>query len=160
MGHPQARWNRHVGVHQKNIKNIGYSPVKKTRFSNPQFKPNEIAYQLTTAKVTFMVVHSLVLAVALSAARLVGFPLDRIILLDHHQSNTSSSMINSVPELICVGRQKKTTRTFYERRLDQGEGMTKIALLCWSSGTTGNPKVFFCVVSTPLDSRMLTGFFF
>lgn len=108
-------------------------------FSNPQFKPNEIAYQLTTAKVTFIVVHSLVLGIALSAARLVEFPLDRIILLDQSSASNTSSMINSVPELICVGRQK-TRRTFYERPLDQGEGKTKIALLCWSSGTTGNPK--------------------
>ena len=109
------------------------------RFSNPQFKPEEIAYQLTTAKVTFIIVHSLVLGIVLSAARLVGFPLDRIILLDQSSTSNAPSMINSVPELISVGRQKP--RAFYERPLDQGEGKTKIALLCWSSGTTGKPKV-------------------
>jgi 4-coumarate--CoA ligase len=112
------------------------------RFSNPQFKPEEVAYQLTTAKVTFMVVHSFMLGIVLSAARLVGFPLDRIILLDQSSTSNASSMINSVPELINLGRQKP--RAFYERPLDQGEGKTKIALLCWSSGTTGKPKV--CVI--------------
>ena len=86
-----------------------------------------------------MVVHSLVLDVVLSAARLAGFPLDRIIFLDQPSASNSSSMINSVPELISVGLQKP--RAFYERPLDQGEGKTKIALLCWSSGTTGKPKV-------------------
>ena len=79
------------------------------------------------------------LGIVLSAARLVGFPLDRIILLDQSSTSNSSSMINSVPELISVGRQKP--RAFYERPLDRGEGKTKIALLCWSSGTTGKPKV-------------------
>jgi len=116
------------------------------RFSNPQFKPNEIAYQLTTAKVTFVVVHSLVLGTVLSAARLVGFPLERIILLDQSSASNAPSMINSVPELICVGRQKP--RAFYERPLHQGEGKTKIALLCWSSGTTGEPKVVLILNST------------
>jgi 4-coumarate--CoA ligase len=86
-----------------------------------------------------MVVHSFVLGIVLSAARLVGFPLDRIILLDQSSASNASSMINSVPELISVGRQKP--RAFYERPLNQGEGKTKIALLCWSSGTTGKPKV-------------------
>ena len=38
-----------------------------------------------------------------------------------------------------MGCQKP--RTFYERPLDPREGKTKIALLCWSSGTTGQPKV-------------------
>ena len=117
------------------------------RFSNPQFKPEEVAYQLTTAKVTFMVVHSSVLGIVLSAARLVGFPLDRITLLDQSSTSNASSMINSVPELISIGRQKP--RAFYERPLDQGEGKTKIALLCWSSGTTGKPKVvLFKPIST------------
>ena len=83
--------------------------------------------------------HSLVLGIVLSAARLVGFPLDRIILLDQSSASNASLMINSAPELINVGSQKP--RAFYERPLDQGEGKTKIALLCWSSGTTGKPKV-------------------
>ncbi|KAF8817196.1 acetyl-CoA synthetase-like protein [Phlegmacium glaucopus] len=113
-------------------------------FSNPQFKPNEIAYQLTTAKVTFIVVHSLVLGIVLSAARLAGFPLGRVILLDQSSISNASSTINSVPELISVGRQKP--RAFCERLLNQGEGKTKIALLCWSSGTTGKPKVVLAVV--------------
>lgn len=30
---------------------------------------------------------------------------------------------------------------FLERDLAPGEGKTKVALLSWSSGTTGNPKV-------------------
>ena len=89
-----------------------------------------------------MVVHSFMLGIVLSAARLVEFPLDRIILLDQSSTSNASSMINTVPELINLGRQKP--RAFYERPLDQGEGKTKIALLCWSSGTTGKPKV--CVI--------------
>ena len=115
-------------------------------------------YQLTTAKVTFMVVHSSVLGIVLSAARLVKFPLDRIILLDQSSASNASSMINSVPELISVGRQKP--RAFYERPLHQEEGKTKIALLCWSSGTTGKPKVVVFltnVVWKILINRFLKG---
>ncbi|KAF8904130.1 hypothetical protein CPB84DRAFT_702136 [Gymnopilus junonius] len=51
-------------------------------FSNPQFKPDEVAYQLRTAHVTYMVVHSSLLVVALEAARLAGMPSNRIIILD------------------------------------------------------------------------------
>ena len=103
-----------------------------------------------------MVVHSSVLGIVLSAARLVGFSLDRIILLDQSPTSNASSMISSIPELIIVGHRKP--RAFYERPLDQGEGKTKIALLCWSSGTTGKPKVVSFKPSSA-ENFLLIGFF-
>ncbi|KDR82332.1 hypothetical protein GALMADRAFT_57372 [Galerina marginata CBS 339.88] len=105
-------------------------------FSNPQFKPDEVAYQLKTARVNYMVVHSSLLAVAMEATRLVGMPSNRIIILD--EPPTRGPEFQSVPDLISHGRQKM--RAFHERQLGTGEGKTKVALLCWSSGTTGKPK--------------------
>lgn len=93
-----------------------------------------------------MVVHSSVLDIALEAAHVVGLPLDRVILLD--QDTTSEfAEIQSVPDLIDIGGYK--AKSFAETTLISGEGKSKIALLCWSSGTTGKPKVFLLSEPTP-----------
>ncbi|KAF8158557.1 hypothetical protein B0H34DRAFT_797926 [Crassisporium funariophilum] len=47
-------------------------------------------------------------------------------------------MAHNVAELIDIGLRE--TDAFHEQPLNQGEGKTRIALLCWSSGTTGKPK--------------------
>ncbi|KJA20113.1 hypothetical protein HYPSUDRAFT_828333 [Hypholoma sublateritium FD-334 SS-4] len=105
--------------------------------SNPQFNAEEITYQLQIAKVTFMIVHSSVLDTALEAAHVVGLPLDRVVLLD--QDTTSEfTEVQSVPDLIDIGGYK--AKCYAETTLIRGEGKSKIALLCWSSGTTGKPK--------------------
>ncbi|KAF9005399.1 hypothetical protein BDQ17DRAFT_346272 [Cyathus striatus] len=109
-------------------------------FSNPQFTADELAYQLEVARVTFIIVHSAVLQVAVSAAQLVNLPLDRVILLDHTTESLQldTFRLPTVRELIIEGHKWKST--IKERMLAAGEGKSKIALLCWSSGTTGKPK--------------------
>ncbi|KAF8187778.1 hypothetical protein BJ912DRAFT_419164 [Pholiota molesta] len=107
--------------------------------SNPQFNVEEIVYQLKLSKTTFIIAHSTVLEVALKAAQAVSLPSDRIVLLDHHASRTFGIVdLQNIPDLIILGNEKKQAP--YERPLNPGEGKTKIALLCWSSGTTGKPK--------------------
>lgn len=82
-----------------------------------------------------LVTHSASLAVATEAAHIVGLPLDRIVLID---TPAAQGEHQSVASLIEAGLSKH--QVFTERRLSLGEGKTKIALLCFSSGTTGKPK--------------------
>lgn len=106
--------------------------------SNPQFTPDELSYQLSTAKVTLMIVHSTALELAVTAARLSALPSDRIIVFDDHLPSPPRPKRWTVPGLIHLGL--KEDQGPVERTFSAGEGKSKIALLCWSSGTTGKPK--------------------
>lgn len=92
-----------------------------------------------------MIVHSAVLDISLEAARHVGLPDNHIVLLDKPtdaidacQKSTALSH-ETVPDLINKGLDQPCY--FIERALAPGEGRTRVALLSWSSGTTGTPKV-------------------
>jgi long-subunit acyl-CoA synthetase (AMP-forming) len=104
-----------------------------------------LTYQLQLANVNFVIVHSTVLLAALEATQAVGLPSNKVIVLDEAPLPVGLPRMKNVLEFIAQG--KKKTAAFYERRLKHGEGKTKIALLCWSSGTTGKSKV---AVSTSL----------
>lgn len=123
--------------------NSGYAlsedPVS-LRCSNPHLKTDEVTYQLNLARVTFMIVHSSALSLALEAATSVGLPIHRIILLDCVPlSLRLMCRFESVQELILMG--ERAPRQCQQYVLQAGEGTMKVALLCWSSGTTGKPKV-------------------
>lgn len=75
------------------------------------------------------------LSVAAEAAHAVGLPYDRIVLL----YSAPLAPHSNLPELIKFGLEAKQEYT--ERRLKPGEARTKLALLLFSSGTTGKPKV-------------------
>lgn len=110
------------------------------RCANPTCKTEELAYQLVTAKVTLVIVHSTVFDTALQAASIVGLPPSRLLILDCFLPlHIDVSEYRAVPELIAVGQRHQ--RAYIERPLSKGEGKKKIAFLCWSSGTTGKPKV-------------------
>ena len=72
-------------------------------------------------------------------------PAHRYVVLDDGDDSSSGGegerapAHRSVRALIAEGARH--TRTFVERRLRPGEARTKIALFCFSSGTTGRPKV-------------------
>ncbi|CDO75535.1 hypothetical protein BN946_scf184776.g1 [Trametes cinnabarina] len=72
----------------------------------------------------------------MDAARAVGLSADRIVLFDPAPGST----IPSVQMLVEQGL--KEIEHFKERRLTPGEAKTKLALLLFSSGTTGRPKQF------------------
>lgn len=116
------------------------------RCSNPQFKSEELVEQLVLVKVSLMVVHSTVLHTVLEAASAIKLPFDRIILLDESFPSSRRFVAQTIPGLIAAVQQK--TRVFRERKLTPGEGKMRIALLCWSSGTTGKPKVAENIISS------------
>lgn len=111
---------------------------KLTRCStaNPAYTADELAYQLNLTKASVIFTHSANLAVSEQAARSCGIPSERIVLLDSPKSRASPHA--TLDALVHVGLSKPAL--FVERRLSPGEGKTKIALLNFSSGTTGRPK--------------------
>ncbi|RDB15274.1 4-coumarate--CoA ligase-like 7 [Hypsizygus marmoreus] len=106
--------------------------------SNPQFTAAELSNQLMTSKASFVIGHSSNIDTALSAAHLAGLSSDRVILLDERSPRKGNLVMPSVQELIHESQYQAFP--FQERMLEPGEGKTKVALLSWSSGTTGKPK--------------------
>lgn len=107
--------------------------------SNPQFSVSELGYQLKLSKASFLVGNSSNIATALAAARLAGLPSERVVLMDQDTMLNRVPRISTVDDLIREGLRQELV--FEERNLDPGEGRKKVALLSWSSGTTGKPKV-------------------
>ncbi|KAI0657467.1 acetyl-CoA synthetase-like protein [Cubamyces menziesii] len=101
--------------------------------ANPSYTAEELAYQLETAKATFLFVHAANLQVAQDASRAAGISPERIILFDPAPEGMSN-----IQDLVAQGLRED--QRFAEYRLQPGEGRTKPALLCFSSGTTGKPK--------------------
>ncbi|KAI0257049.1 amp dependent CoA ligase [Lactifluus subvellereus] len=106
--------------------------------ANPTYTPEELAYQISTTKAAVLVVHPDVLEGALVAAEKAGISFDRVVPLDTLHGQRLSAVAPNLNELIAYGLAHPPN--FVERRLNPGEGKTKIAFLSFSSGTTGTPK--------------------
>ena len=91
-------------------------------------------YQIQTAKATVLFVHPDSLKVGLEAARTAGIRDDRIILFDKVPGDSHITIHELVKEGLAQPKR------WAEPRLKPGEGKTKLALLFFSSGTTGRPK--------------------
>lgn len=94
---------------------------------------------MTLANVALVIAHSSVLETATAAAFLTGLSTDRILIIDDRQVKAGPNNMPNVSALISLG--ERAVMTYEELSLRPGEGRKKIALLAWSSGTTGNPKV-------------------
>ncbi|KAJ7069964.1 amp dependent CoA ligase [Mycena amicta] len=105
--------------------------------SNPSYTPSEIAYQLKITEATFIIAHSSTLDAALQAAKLAGLASDRIVTLD---APSSSSVVSLSPLVAAVISRGSVDFSKISVKLRPGEGKTRIAMLCMSSGTTGPPK--------------------
>ncbi|KAI0827291.1 phenylacetyl-CoA ligase [Trametes gibbosa] len=98
--------------------------------------PDELAYQLAVAKPSLLVAYVENLSVAIEAANAVKLPYSRIIVLDGHKSQKKlpftmvEDLVNdkSLPPYVPYAFTKPK------------QAREKIAFLCFSSGTTGNPK--------------------
>lgn len=105
------------------------------RTANPAYTADELAYQLQLTKSRLIITHSETCPVALQATRLAGLTQDRIVLIDP----LFQSPYPNLSDLVNFGLKQQ--QMFAERRLKCGEAKTKLALLLFSSGTTGKPKV-------------------
>ena len=104
--------------------------------ANPAYTADELLYQLQLTKAAGIFTHSASLSTAEEACRQAGIPSDRIVIIDS-PANYAGPYI-TLESLVQAGLAKHPQ--FQERRLNPGEGATKIALLNFSSGTTGRPK--------------------
>ncbi len=99
------------------------------RPANPSYTHDELRHQLETAKAGMIIVHPSFFATALKAARSIGIAENRIILMEGSRNNAT------IDSLVAFGNANQLN--FVERKLAPGEAKTKIALLSFSSGTTG-----------------------
>jgi acyl-CoA synthetase (AMP-forming)/AMP-acid ligase II len=115
----------------------------------------ELVYQLQTAQSKLIITHPAVLNTVLSAARSVGLPTDRIVLLES-SADSATHIHFTLDHLIAEGLSKEPH--FVEKRLAPGEAKTKVAFLSLSSGTTGKPKVcMHTPIFGPGLSNLLSG---
>ena len=68
-----------------------------------------------------------------------NIPQHRLVLLDGHLAPTAPS-----PSIESLIEERGSHPPYVEHTFKPGEAKTAIAFLCFSSGTTGNPKVSPC----------------
>lgn len=98
--------------------------------ANPAYSVDEIKYQIIDSEAKAMAVHSSCLTIALSAAKLSGFPSDRILVFG--EESASGQGLRRIYSMMKVGTPGMT-RTSLSPASDP-------AYLVYSSGTTGRPK--------------------
>lgn len=95
----------------------------------------QTVYLLNLAKPSLVIAHSSNLAVALEAAKAIGLNQNRVITID---PNTK----RNVEHISCLLKDGDVASPrFTDIQLGKGEAKTLVAFLCFSSGTTGKPKV-------------------
>ncbi|KAF9515517.1 hypothetical protein BS47DRAFT_1293743 [Hydnum rufescens UP504] len=130
---------------------------------NPSYTVSELGYQLMATKATLIIAHSACLSVAQETARKIQFPQDRIICLEPPNKliseKTSPRAVITVEHLIERGLSDLNIAgpKFVERRLQPGEGKTKVAFLSLSSGTTGKPKAVAISHYAPISNLIQMG---
>ena len=103
--------------------------------ANPGYGAAELAYQLKDSGATVLITSSSLLSTALKAIQdTPAIPVERLYLIDgdNHSSH------KTVEQLIQLGQQVGTPLS--PLKLKPGEGKTRLAFICYSSGTTGLPK--------------------
>jgi acyl-CoA synthetase (AMP-forming)/AMP-acid ligase II len=101
---------------------------------NPMSTVAELSRQLVQTKASLLIAHERLLGVALASAREIGIPPDRVVVI----GGTGKAPHMTIANLTNHGLHQAP---YSGRQIGPGEGATKIALLCPSSGTTGLPKV-------------------
>ena len=92
-------------------------------------------HQLRIAEPKLLVAHPENLRTTLDAMRELGIPEERVVLLE---GNPAPHPHPSIDQLV---QSHDKYREYAEHRLRPGEAKKTIAFLCFSSGTTGLPKV-------------------
>ncbi|KIW00540.1 uncharacterized protein PV09_07895 [Verruconis gallopava] len=109
--------------------------------ANAQYSTSELEYQLRTTGATCLFTCLPLLESALTAAKNVGIPKEKVFLMELPAAFTgglSSPGFKTVAELIAEGR--KITSDLEPLKWIKGEGKRRCAFICFSSGTSGLPK--------------------
>ncbi|OAX33663.1 acetyl-CoA synthetase-like protein [Rhizopogon vinicolor AM-OR11-026] len=99
--------------------------------ANPAYSIEELSYQINVVHPSLIITHSSCLDTALAAAQAASLPSERVITFDDSNKMTVDNLIQN---------GLRSEPNFVERKLQKGEAKTKVAFLCFSSGTTGKPK--------------------
>lgn len=99
--------------------------------ANPTYTANELAFQMKDSQVKGMVTQLALLPTALEAAKQVGIPEDRIVLIGHDKD--PSGNFKHFTQLKNTSLWGFPTQTRVDPKKD-------LAFLVYSSGTTGLPK--------------------
>lgn len=128
------------------------------RPANPSYTAEELIHQLTLTKARLLVTHSASLETAIEASRVSGITMDRIVLIDGRAPSVTD-LIATTDELVEAGRAKPTS--FNELQFRPGDAKTTLALLCFSSGTTGKAKAVavshYAMIANVLQFRLAAG---
>lgn len=100
---------------------------------------DELVHQLRTTKAALLVIHPVFLDTALKAAQIANLSDDRIVLIETPPRAGTTSTRPSLDSLVEFGSNQ--VQNFLEPRFKAGEAKSTLALLSFSSGTTG--KLFF-----------------
>ncbi|HEV7736371.1 MAG TPA: hypothetical protein VGO47_03225 [Chlamydiales bacterium] len=93
-------------------------------------------YQLEIARPSLIIAHPENLDITLKAAEKIKLSNDQVLTID--TISEGKSPVVSIPALI---RREGSCPKFTHFKLGPGEAKKAIAFLCFSSGTTGKPKV-------------------
>lgn len=110
-------------------------------FSSDRKLTPVIAYQLDILLPKLIFVHHSLVKIAIAALDTVEsarMPLKNIVILGSAKGSQSLTGFTTFDDLVSYGRGQ---RSIEWRKFRAGEARTAPAFLCWSSGTTGNPKV-------------------
>ncbi|KZS98388.1 acetyl-CoA synthetase-like protein [Sistotremastrum niveocremeum HHB9708] len=124
--------------------------------ANPNYTTEELVYQLQATNARILFTHPDSLPEAKTAAQIVGLEHTSIILLEDLPPRDISHGHPVVDQLVKQGLDKPPL--YVQAPLRPGEGRTKLALLCFSSGTTGKPKAValphFAIISCILQMSL------
>lgn len=101
--------------------------------ANPIYTPHELVHQLKLSKSKYILTHPAFVKSAIEAAGKVGIPNSNIFLI----AKGENLPFITVPDLVEIG---KTAPEIVPLKLAPGEAKKKVALLNFSSGTSGLPK--------------------
>ncbi|KAI1785728.1 phenylacetyl-CoA ligase [Ganoderma leucocontextum] len=143
----KARWN--IGICSTSSKTL-ISPcrLRRHRFiwaikrlggsvaaHSSTLTADEFAYQLGITESSLVVAYPSNLQVALSAMKACRIPETSLVLLDGHLAPDAP-----FPPIESLIEEHESHAPYVEHKFKPGEAKTAVAFLCFSSGTTGNPK--------------------
>jgi 4-coumarate--CoA ligase len=111
---------------------------------NPSSTVPELTHQLSQTHPSLIIAHAAVINVALASAREVGIPTERVVVLEGEGEGECPRNLVTISDLVMQGLVMNSRGL--GRRLRPGEGRSKVAFFCASSGTTGKPKAILNAV--------------
>lgn len=104
--------------------------------ANPAFTEAEIAYQMKMVDAAVVLVHPSALPTATAAAKKAGLPLERLYLF----AGQPCKPINGVPDWTTLLATEESSRDWRWDPLTGDKSLTAVAVINFSSGTTGLSK--------------------